>query len=43
MKDELEVVLPQLVCAGTLTLRQAQDAIATDWHQAYRKYVRPGG
>ena len=43
MKDELEAVLPRLVCAGALTLRQAQDAIETDWREAYRKYVRPGG
>jgi hypothetical protein len=42
MKDELEAVLPRLVCARTLTLRQAQEAIATDWREAYRKYVQPG-
>jgi len=35
MKNQLEKVLPRLVCAGELTLAQAQHAIATDWHAAY--------
>jgi hypothetical protein len=42
MKDELEAVLPRLVCDGQLSLTDAQHAIATDWHTAYRRYVNPG-
>lgn len=38
-KDELEFALNRLVCAGRLSLRDAQQAIATDWISAYRKYV----
>jgi len=38
-KDELEAVLPQLVCARRLTLQDAQQAIATNWIDAYRRYV----
>lgn len=40
MKDELEV-LPRLVCEGRLSLDTARRAIATDWRQAYRRYVLP--
>jgi hypothetical protein len=35
----LESKLHQLVCAGKLPLKQAQDEIATDWIAAYNKYV----
>jgi hypothetical protein len=35
-KDRLENRLHAEVCAGTLTLRSAQRAIATDWVKAYR-------
>lgn len=38
-KDVLEVRLNRLVCAGSLTLRTAQLAIATNWVAAYRRYV----
>lgn len=38
-KDRLEVRLRVLVCAGTIGLREAQDAIATDWVAAYKRYV----
>lgn len=38
-KDALENRLHRLVCAGTLTLKVAQQAIATDWPSAYRLYV----
>src|SRR6266550_8530688 len=31
IKDHLEDRLKRLVCAGTVTLHEAQDAIATDW------------
>jgi hypothetical protein len=40
-KDELEFALNQLVCSGRLLLREAQQAIATDWIAAYRRYVGP--
>lgn len=39
-KDEVERVLPQLVCAGRLSLATAQHDIAADWIAAYRKYLR---
>jgi len=37
-KDQLENKLKRMVCAGTLTLDAAQQAIANDWIAAYRKY-----
>ena len=40
-KDQLEAVLSRLVCAGRVSLAEAQAAIATDWIAAYRRYV-PG-
>ena len=39
VKDKLEDRLHKLVCDGTLSLREAQAAIASDWTAAYRKYV----
>lgn len=38
-KDILEDVLHQKVCAGTVPLATAQQAIATDWRAAYVQYV----
>jgi hypothetical protein len=38
VKDDLEQLLPQLVCRGTLDLTVAQRDIATDWIAAYKKY-----
>jgi hypothetical protein len=38
VKDELEELLPSLVCAGTLPLAIAQHDMATDWVAAYKKY-----
>lgn len=38
-KDELEDVLHQDVCAGTVPLSIAQQAIAANWIEAYVKYV----
>jgi hypothetical protein len=38
VKDELEELLPKLVCAGTLPLETAQRDMATDWIAAYKKY-----
>ncbi|SRR5579859_1095007 len=39
LKDKLENTLHRLVCAGTLTLDQAQTAIRTNWIEAYKQYV----
>ena len=39
VKDALEERLHQLVCAGKLDLPTAQQAIATDWITAYKKYL----
>lgn len=38
-KDHLEDTLHSLVCQGRLTLRQAQQAITSDWIAAYKHYV----
>ena len=38
-KDALEVKLHALVCLRTLTLGQAQTAIAANWWTAYTKYI----
>jgi hypothetical protein len=38
VKDALEVRLHEMVCAGRLELREAQQEIAVDWIAAYRKY-----
>ena len=40
VKDELEQLLPTLVCAGTLPLSIAQRDMAADWIAAYKKYFR---
>ena len=40
-KDALENKLHALVCAGTISLTDAQTAIRTDWIAAYQKYVAP--
>ena len=39
LKDELEARLNDLVCSGYLDLPTAQHAIATDWIEAWRRYV----
>jgi len=39
-KDELEFKLYKQVCDGRVPLAEAQKAYATDWVQAYKKYVR---
>ncbi|WP_024516824.1 hypothetical protein [Bradyrhizobium sp. Tv2a-2] len=39
VKDKLEQRLNKLVCDGTLTLKEAQAAISSDWVAAYRKFV----
>jgi hypothetical protein len=38
-KDAVENALHREVCAGTLTLREAQWIIATDWFRYYREHV----
>jgi anti-sigma factor RsiW len=38
VKDELERVLPEMVCRRQITLAQAQQDIATDWIAAYKRY-----
>ena len=40
VKDELEEMLPRLVCKGNVSLAAAQRDIATDWIAAYKKYFR---
>ena len=40
MKDALERKLHKLVCAGQLNLKTAQREIASNWIEAYKKYVR---
>jgi len=39
VKDALERKLHRLVCAGELDLKTAQHAIASNWIEAYKKYV----
>jgi hypothetical protein len=38
VKDELERLLPQLVCSHQLDLETAQRDMASDWVAAYKKY-----
>ena len=38
-KDRIEAVLLCHVCAGDVSLAEAQREIATDWKEAYRKYA----
>ena len=40
MKDALERKLHKLVCTGQLDLKTAQRETASDWIEAYKKYVR---
>src|ERR1700732_1019828 len=41
VKDRLEGKLHALVCSGQLDLKTAQQAIASNWIEAYKKYVSP--
>jgi len=43
VKDVLENKMHDLVCAGSLDIVVAQQAIATDWYRAYLTYVSPTG
>ena len=38
-KDKLEAKLCRLACDGKVPLAEAQREIATDWIEAYRKYI----
>jgi hypothetical protein len=38
MKDRVENRLHKEVCAGNITLKQAQDEITSDWRVPYRRY-----
>jgi hypothetical protein len=40
LKDQLESYLHVEICAGRISVIQAQKEIATDWVAAYRKYLR---
>lgn len=40
VKDELEQLLPRLVCSGELALETAQRDMAVDWIAAYKKYFK---
>ena len=40
VKDQLERLLPRLVCERAVSLETAQREIAVDWIQAYKKYFR---
>jgi len=40
LKNALERKLHKLVCVGQLHLKSAQREIASDWIEAYKKYVR---
>lgn len=42
-KDQLEHVLSRKVCAGELTLAEAQRRIASDWTDAYGDFVNSDG
>ena len=39
-KDHLENTLKALVCAGKITLLEAQHAVSTNWKVAFDKYVK---
>lgn len=39
-KDTLENKLHRLICSGQLSLQEAQDAIRTNWIDAYRKFIK---
>ena len=38
LKDKLENRLHKEMCAGNITLKQAQDMLVNDWRVAYKKY-----
>lgn len=42
-KDDLEFVLYRMVCRNEISLKNAQADIATNWIEAYKKYVHDRG
>lgn len=42
-KDALENRLHKLICNGTITIDEAQQAIRSNWIEAYAKYVDSAG
>ncbi len=40
VKDELERLLPEMVCDEQISLAQAQREIASDWIAAYKRYFQ---
>jgi hypothetical protein len=42
-KDVLETKLKRLVCDGAVSLQDAQQAISSNWIEAYKLYVKPEG
>lgn len=43
IKDRLESALKRLVCAGRLSLAQAQQEIRSDWIASYGRWIGPPG
>lgn len=41
-KDQLEFVIYKMVCANEIPLKEAQGEIASNWIEAYKKYVHEG-
>ncbi len=42
-KDDLEFTLYRMVCRNEISLKDAQAEIATNWIEAYKKYVHANG
>ena len=42
-KDQLEFVLYKMVCRDEISLKDAQDEMATNWIEAWKKYVHASG
>lgn len=40
VKDDLERLLPEMVCRGEIDLASAQQAIASDWIAAYKRFFK---
>ena len=43
VKDVLETKLKRLVCDGSISLQEAQQAIASNWIEAYKQYIDAAG
>jgi hypothetical protein len=42
-KDQLEFVIYKMVCNDQISLKDAQEQMASDWISAYKKYVHAKG